>query len=377
MDENPTPGPIPDDTRPDISGSDTPGPETRPTEPGPTGPVPAAVLVDDGFRGGGTPGGGPPGVETTADDTHDGGSEAGAQSPRRLRRDMAHRMLGGVAAGVARYLDIDVLFVRVAFAVLAFFGGSGALIYVAAWLLIPADDDEEPIARQWAGRRAPGRSLVVLLVGAVIGVIALSDLFSSGPWWPHRDGGVGLVLGAAALVLALGLVAGSGGNRTARSRLRWLFITLVLGVVAVVVVVAATVFSIEAASGVPLRGGIGDTQWHPTSAGQLQRDYRLAVGNLTVDLSGVHFRSGTTHVTASVGVGRLVVDVPPGPVVSVVAHSGLGDVQVFGRDNGGLSTVQSMQSGGSGSAGTRDHVVLDADAGVGQVQVVRTASALS
>jgi hypothetical protein len=187
---------------------------------------------------------------------------------------------------------------------------------------------------------------------------------------------VGLFLGAMALVLALTLVANSGGSRAVGSRLRWLLVTLVLATAAVVVVAAATVFSIEAASGVPLRGGIGDTQFRPTSAGQLAANYRLAVGNLNVDLSNVAFRRGTTHVTASVGIGHLIVEVPPGPTVSVVAHSGLGDVQVFGQNNGGLSTVQTVQSDGAGS-GTRSHLVLDADAGVGQVQVVRTGSAFS
>jgi phage shock protein PspC (stress-responsive transcriptional regulator) len=318
-----------------------------------------------------------PGGGTTGDGTGDVPPPHDPGSPRRLRRDMGHRMLGGVAAGVARYLDIDVVFIRVAFAVLAFFGGSGVLIYLAAWLLIPADDEEHPLAQQWAGRRPPRRSLIVLLIGIVVGVVALSDLFSSGPWWPHRDGGVGLVFGAVALVLALGLVAGSGGNRTARSRLRWSVLTLLLSVVAVLVVATATVFSIEAASGVPLSGGIGNTQWHPTSAAQVAKDYRLAVGNLNVDLSAVSFRPGTTRVTATVGIGRLIVEVPPGPTVSVVAHSGLGDVQVFGRDNGGLSTVQTTQSAGAGALGSRSHVVLTADAGVGQVQVVRTASSLS
>jgi predicted membrane protein len=128
---------------------------------------------------------------------------------------------------------------------------------------------------------------------------------------------------------------------------------------------------------VPLRGGIGNTHWQPTSASQLAPNYRLAMGNLTVDLSDVPFRPGTTHVTASVGVGQLIVKVPPGPSVSVVAHSGLGDVEIFGQNNGGLSTVESRQSSGSGTLGGRSHVVVKADAGVGKVEVERTASALS
>jgi phage shock protein PspC (stress-responsive transcriptional regulator) len=284
---------------------------------------------------------------------------------------MEHRMLGGVAAGVARFFDVDVVIVRVAFGVLTFFGGSGALIYLAAWLLVPADDEEQPLAQVLAGRRPTRRNLFMIVIGLVLAVLALSVVFSngpwwpgrSGPWWPGRDGGVGFILGVVALVLAVGLVAGSGGNRTAASRLRWWLVMLVLAVVAIVVVAVGTVFTIEATSGVPLRGGIGDTQWHPTSPRQVAPNYRLAVGNLTVDLS---------DVAASVGIGRLVVEVPPGPTVSVVAHSGLGDVEVFGQNNGGLSTVQSMESGANSS---RRHVVVDADAGVGQVQVVRMASA--
>jgi phage shock protein PspC (stress-responsive transcriptional regulator) len=308
--------------------------------------------------------------------------------PTRLRRDMEHRMLGGVAAGLALYLDVDVVIIRVAIAALTLLGGAGALIYVAAWLLVPADNEEQPLAQQWVGRRPEHRSLVVIILGAVIGIVALSDLWWNGPWWPRPGGGIGLGLGAVAVVLALTLVLNSGGNRTVGSRLRWLLLTMVLASVAVVVVAAATVFSIEAASGVPLRGGIGDTQWQPTSASQLAPNYRLAIGNLTVDLSDMTFRTGTTHVTASVGFGRLLVEVPPGPTVSVVAHSGLGDVEVFGQNNSGLSTIQTAQSlgqsggqsaGQSGGARTasRPHLVIDADAGVGRVQVVRMQSAFS
>jgi phage shock protein PspC (stress-responsive transcriptional regulator) len=322
----------------------------------------------------GRPGTATPGTATPGTDTPGTDTSGHIDPAHRLRRDMEHRMLGGVAAGVARYLDIDVLFVRLAFAVLTVIGGSGALIYIAAWLLIPADDEVHPLARQWASRPPARRSLVVIVIGLVLGIIALGDLFRSGPWWRGPGSSVGLVLGAVAFVLAVILVVGSGGHRTAVSRLRWLLVTFVLATAAIVVVAAATVFSIEAASGVPLRGGIGDTQVHPTTVGQLQPQYRLAMGNLNVDLSGVAFRSGTTRVTASVGIGRLIVEVPPGPTVNVVAHSGLGDVDVFGQNNGGLSTVQSIQSG---TPGSRTHLVLDANAGVGQVQVVRTASAYS
>jgi len=57
-----------------------------------------------------------------------------------LRRSVRNRLLGGVAAGLADYLDIDPVLVRIGFVVLAFLGGSGVLLYLAGWLLIPAED---------------------------------------------------------------------------------------------------------------------------------------------------------------------------------------------------------------------------------------------
>jgi phage shock protein PspC (stress-responsive transcriptional regulator) len=63
-------------------------------------------------------------------------------------------MLAGVAGGIARYLNADVTLVRVIIiAALALFTGAGAALYIAAWLLIPADGDDEPVAAAWLARR--------------------------------------------------------------------------------------------------------------------------------------------------------------------------------------------------------------------------------
>ena len=70
-----------------------------------------------------------------------------------LRRSADDRMLGGVAGGIARYLNADVTLVRVVIATLVLFTGAGAALYLAAWLLIPADGDEESIAAAWIARR--------------------------------------------------------------------------------------------------------------------------------------------------------------------------------------------------------------------------------
>jgi phage shock protein PspC (stress-responsive transcriptional regulator) len=69
-------------------------------------------------------------------------------SPRHqpLSRPFHDRMLAGVAAGVARYFDIDVTIVRIVFAVLAVVGGVGVPLYLAGWLLIPDEGAEQSIA---------------------------------------------------------------------------------------------------------------------------------------------------------------------------------------------------------------------------------------
>ena len=58
-----------------------------------------------------------------------------------------------VAGGIARSLNADVTLVRAVIAALAIFTGAGAALYLAAWLLIPADGDEQSIAAAWIASR--------------------------------------------------------------------------------------------------------------------------------------------------------------------------------------------------------------------------------
>jgi phage shock protein PspC (stress-responsive transcriptional regulator) len=63
-----------------------------------------------------------------------------------LRRSARTRMLGGVCAGIADYLSVDVTLVRVAFAVLTLLGGAGIPAYLAGLLLIPEEGTDQSIA---------------------------------------------------------------------------------------------------------------------------------------------------------------------------------------------------------------------------------------
>jgi predicted membrane protein len=104
---------------------------------------------------------------------------------------------------------------------------------------------------------------------------------------------------------------------------------------------------------------------------QLNTTYRTAIGNTTVDLRDVPFGNGVYHVTASVAVGELVVDVPANVVVDVSAHSGIGDV-VYENADGSQQFFEgsSASRSGHGSASS-PRLVLTAEAGIGQVQLYR------
>ena len=58
-------------------------------------------------------------------------------------------MLGGVAAGIARYLSVDVTVVRIVFALLTIVGGAGIPLYLAGWLLIPEEGAGQSVAGQF------------------------------------------------------------------------------------------------------------------------------------------------------------------------------------------------------------------------------------
>jgi phage shock protein C len=68
------------------------------------------------------------------------------EEPRLLRRPADGRILGGVAAGLARYFAVNVAHVRVGLVVLSFFAGASVPLYLAAWLLIPAEGSDIAIA---------------------------------------------------------------------------------------------------------------------------------------------------------------------------------------------------------------------------------------
>ena len=82
-----------------------------------------------------------------------------------LHRPAEGRWLTGVAAGLGLHFEVPVWIIRIAFAVLCFAGGLGALLYVAGWLLIPREGETDAIVQGWLGTGQARRWVGVILVG--------------------------------------------------------------------------------------------------------------------------------------------------------------------------------------------------------------------
>lgn len=56
---------------------------------------------------------------------------------KRLYRDTDNALIAGVCQGIANYFKIDVVIIRIIWALIFFFGGFGLLLYIILWVVIP------------------------------------------------------------------------------------------------------------------------------------------------------------------------------------------------------------------------------------------------
>lgn len=68
------------------------------------------------------------------------GSTSESTVPKRLYRDPDNSILGGVAAGVAAYMGIDVTLARILFVIFTLIWGASLLLYIVLWLVMPVAD---------------------------------------------------------------------------------------------------------------------------------------------------------------------------------------------------------------------------------------------
>ena len=98
-----------------------------------------------------------------------------APPPVVLRRtaDATGNVVAGVAGGIGRYLGVDPVVVRTAFVLLALFGGSGVLLYLVCWVVIPEESPADVVGPTTARGSMPlTRGLLGLLL-ILFGVVTL------------------------------------------------------------------------------------------------------------------------------------------------------------------------------------------------------------
>lgn len=105
----------------------------------------------------------------------------------RLYRSRTDRMIGGVAAGIADYINADPALVRIGWAILVVITGGVALVaYIVAWIVVPEAPAGEPVAGAEPGAALvtePSRSTSAGNAGVVVGV----GLVLLGVWFLVRE----------------------------------------------------------------------------------------------------------------------------------------------------------------------------------------------
>lgn len=138
------------------------------------------------------------------------------------------------------------------------------------------------------------------------------------------------------------------------------------------VVLASALIAVTAID-IPLRGPIGDRQWAPASADAVEDVYEMSLGEGTLDLRDLDLSADERlEVTATMGVGHLVVELPPGAGVEIVAEAGAGETDLLGSKNSGMGVEATAAAEAAPGSGT---IVLDLQVGVGQVEVRQLPSA--
>ncbi len=99
---------------------------------------------------------------------------------RLLRRRTSDRVIGGVAGGIGDYFNVDPLLIRIGFVGLIIFGGAGAVLYLIAWLLMPAEGQDlspvEAVIRRIG--MTPGR--IITLAVLAVALLLLINSWNTG-----------------------------------------------------------------------------------------------------------------------------------------------------------------------------------------------------
>lgn len=331
-------------------------------------------------------------------------AESGAPPARgKLTRLRSTGMLAGVASGLGRYFSLDPVIFRIAFGVSLFFGGFGALAYIALALFVP-DEEGEAIVRSsklglataivliglfvipagifWDGGGAGHWAALWLLIPVAIGVGAYAILHERGD---SVSGGrvVAAVFIAAAAVVGFLCLAFVGAAITAFGYGGWVAAVVLASGVALAIgaivgrrlhwlivpaFALATGVGVAAAADIEIEGGIGKRSYTPVNQEAIPADgYQLGVGQLNVDLRNLEWgRNAVVPLDVDLGVGQASVAVPSDVCVVSDVHATGGDLRIAGQRQDGAD-VDDVQNAGSTAT---PRLELSGDIEFGQFRVI-------
>jgi phage shock protein PspC (stress-responsive transcriptional regulator)/predicted membrane protein len=259
-------------------------------------------------------------------------------------------VIAGVCGGLAEYLGVDPVIIRVAAVMLAVFGGgSGLLLYAIAWIVMPEETTGsiERTAAQRPSASGPGLPLgVLLIVGGALWLVNTVDFV---------EVDLGVALAVALIAVGAVLIATLGNAATGG--------LIVLGTLATIVLASASVVDIERET------AFGDRVERPAVFAEMQPSYSHMLGSMTLDFTRLTLPVGTTTTKAVSLFGSLQVFVPSDAGVRIVADNSFGRIEAFGQQVDGVQQNRVLLSPNYQTAERR--LEIEISSSFGSVEVIR------
>lgn len=290
-----------------------------------------------------------------SDKTEEQKTDETAVGPRRpLLRSRSDRWLWGVAGGLAEHLGFSPALVRLAFVVVSLFGGAGVLAYLVLAVALPEDDGSGKPVDESVWARLGKVALVCLLVA--IGLCVALGLAAASAWVTAT--GHGTAIAVTVIFLGLALVAAAfAPDVRRRATPPLLVLALVLGIPAGGI----------AAADIEFDNSVGERTYTPTVAADIPAEgYKLGTGQLTVDVRQLPWKKGETiAVSSHLGMGQMIVSVPPQVCIVGDATGKAGELIVGGQVSHGIDPDVDLGTPTSDAP----RLDIDADIQLGQLLV--------